>query len=339
VSDVKRPVTVTAVVVVVLALAGCGGKARANDASGGGDPAATPTSAPTGDPPRTANTPSPTPTPTPTATSAAPSAATTSKVLVVIEENHSLAQMRAGMPFLARLSIRYGYATHWTAIRHPSEPNYLAIAGGSTFGVTDDASPAANASKVGGARSVFGQAKAAGRTAATYAESMPQNCHVWDYPDKSVGTPVYAVRHNPWVYFERGRADCQAHDVDAAGFVEDARHDALPDVGFLIPNLVHDAHNASLGAADAWLEEHLTPVLHSEDFTSGRLVVVVTADEDDKHSGNRVLTSVLSSRLHHKVVHRPLTHYSLTRFIAEVLGTRPLGRGRGAPDMRSAFGL
>jgi hypothetical protein len=260
-------------------------------------------------------------------------------VLVVIEENHSYAQMKAGMPFLAGLSDRYGYASHWTALAHPSLPNYLGIAGGSTFGIRDDGPPAAHTSDVGSATSVFDQAIMAGKSAGTYAESMPDNCHATDSPDRSVGTPTYAVRHNPWVYFPAGRANCMGHDRDLTMFVGDAGRNALPDVGFLIPNLVHDAHSASLAAADSWLEQQLTPVLRSTDFTTGKLVVVVTADEDDKHSGNVVLTSVLTPRLSHKVVRTPLTHYSLTRFLAEVLGVPPLRNGATAPDMSTAFGL
>ena len=265
--------------------------------------------------------------------------ASASKVLVVIEENHTAEEMRDGMPFLARLSDTYGYATHWTAITHPSEPNYLAIAGGSTFGIRDDGSPTTHASDVGDAPSVFDQALAAGRTAATYAESMPDNCDVHEASDQEGQDPTYAVRHNPWVFFGAGREGCLAHDVSLEPFAGDAAHNALPDVGFLIPNLDHDAHDGSLGAADAWLEEQLTPVLRSSDFTSGRLVVVVTADEDDRSADNRVLTSVLTPAVSHEVVDVPLTHYSLTRFIAEVLGVEPLGAGARAPDMAAAFGL
>jgi acid phosphatase len=260
-------------------------------------------------------------------------------VLVVIEENHTAEEMRVGMPFLARLSDTYGYATHWTAITHPSEPNYLAIAGGSTFGIRDDGPPADHADDVGDAPSVFDQALAAGRTAATYAESMPGNCHGYEASAQEVQDPRYAVRHNPWVFFAAGRAECLAHDVSLAPFAEDAVRNALPDVGFLIPNLDHDAHDGSLGTADAWLEEQLTPVLRSSDFTSGRLVVVVTADEDDRSADNRVLTSVLTPALSHEVVDVPLTHYSLTRFIAQVLGVEPLGAGARAPDLAAAFGL
>jgi acid phosphatase len=253
-------------------------------------------------------------------------------VLVVIEENHSLSEMRAGMPYLAGLSDRYGYATHWQALAHPSEPNYLAIVGGSTFGVTGDGPPAENTPHVGGAASVFRQARAAGKTAATYAESMPTPCTLTDsYP--------YVVHHNPWTYFPAERAACEADDVDTTTFAGAARRDDLPDVSLLIPDMLHDAHDGSLAAADAWLRGELAPVLASDDFRSGRLVVVVTADEDDRHSGQTVLTSVLTPRLDHAVVSTPLTHYSLTRFIAQVLGVTPLGQARNAPDLASAFRL
>ncbi|MDQ1609926.1 MAG: phosphatidylinositol-3-phosphatase, partial [Microbacteriaceae bacterium] len=40
------------------------------------------------------------------------------KVLVVVEENHTLAEMQAGMPYAFGLAQQYGYATHYTAIRH-----------------------------------------------------------------------------------------------------------------------------------------------------------------------------------------------------------------------------
>src|SRR5580765_1331600 len=64
-----------------------------------------------------------------------------SKVLTIVEENHSLAQMRAEMPFLSAVATEYGYATGYTALTHPSLPNYLALSGGSTFGITDDKDP------------------------------------------------------------------------------------------------------------------------------------------------------------------------------------------------------
>ena len=258
------------------------------------------------------------------------------KVLVVIEENHSYRQMRDGMPFLARLADTYGYATHWTALQHPSEPNYLAIAGGSTFGVHDDGPPSAQANQIGDALSVFDLALRAGKTAATYAQSMPDNC---DASDDTGGGASYAVRHNPWAYFRAGSKGCRQDDQPLAGFAPAAAANALPNVGFLIPDLDHDAHDGTLSAADAWLEHTLDPALRSSDFTSGRLVIILTADEDDTHSDNTVLTSVITPALSHKISDAPLTHYSLTRYLCQVLGVPPLKKAATAPDLRTAFGL
>jgi phosphatidylinositol-3-phosphatase len=259
------------------------------------------------------------------------------KVLVVVEENHSLAQMRSGMPYLASLAERFAYADHYTATTHPSLPNYLAIAGGDTFGVDDDEAPKAH---VVHGPSVFSQATDAGLTAKTWVESMSDSCRLT--PDKSND---YAVKHNPWAYFADDRASCEAGDVDAAGFVEAARSNALPNVGMLIPNTCHDAHDGghrcNLAAADDSLKGWLPPVLASKDFTSGALAVVVTADEDDRDSGNKVLTVMLHDSLDgsHKVVSTPLTHYSLSRFCSQVVGAPPLRKAADARDLAAAFNL
>lgn len=268
-------------------------------------------------------------------TSAAPGQVT--KVLTIIEENHSLTQAKDGMPYLYGLAQRFGYATHYTGVTHPSSPNYLAVAGGDTFGVRNDAEPAAHV--IHGA-SVFGQALQAGRTAGVYEESMPGNCALTGDVDKG-----YAVKHNPWAYFVDERSDCQEHDRSDDSFLADVRANALPDAGLLIPDKCHDAHDIKLGChlggADRWLERRLPTVLASSDFTSGALAVVVTADEDDRHSENRVLTVVLHASLDgsHTVVSTPLNHYSLSAFYSHVVGAPPLRRAADAPDLAQAFAL
>jgi acid phosphatase len=96
-----------------------------------------------------------------------------------------------------------------------------------------------------------------------------------------------------------------------------------------------------LGTADSYLESWLPQIMAGPDYTSGRLAIVVTADEDDRHSGNVVLTAVIHPGLDgaHKVVATPLTHYSLTRLYDQVLGTPLLRNAASAPDMAAAFGL
>jgi hypothetical protein len=294
-------------------------------------PTASPTATPTVTPSPTPTTVSPTPTPTPTATptpTPTPGQPVT-KVLVFVEENHSLSQMQAGMPYLYGLAQRFSYASHYTAIRHPSLPNYLSIAGGDAFGVTDDAAPSSHVIHGASAFTV-----AAGLTSKTYAEGQTANC-------QQGNTGRYAVKHNPWAYFADERAACQANDVSTATLAADITANTLPNVGLVVPDLCNDAHDCSLATADNWLKQWLGPIMASDDFTSGRLAVVVTADEDNNTSANVVLTTVLHASLDgaHKVVTTPLTHFSLTSLLTKVGGSPCLRNGCTAPDMAKAFGL
>lgn len=254
---------------------------------------------------------------------------TATKLLVVVEENHSLAQMRAGMPYTFRLARRYGYATRYHAIGHPSLPNYIAIASGTTYGIVDDQPPSAHRLK---GKTVFQQALQHRRRTAVYAQSMPSRC-------ATTSQGPYAVRHNPWTYFPGQRRQCRSHDLPMRRFAPDVRNGSLPRVGMVVPDLDHDAHDGTLSTADRWFKRLMGKVLAGPDWQAGRLAVVLTADEDDHSQGNRVLTVVAHPSQQHQVVRRRLNHYSLTRLFCEVAGIPPFGKAVAAPSMARAFGL
>jgi acid phosphatase len=249
------------------------------------------------------------------------------KVLTFVVENHSLKQMKASMPYVYGLARKYAYADHYRAITHPSLPNYLAMASGGTQGVTDDGDPSQHSL---GGQTVFDQALALGRTATVYADAMTEPCQL-----NSSGR--YAVRHNPWAYFADVRAACLRNDVPVARLAADTQAGKLPNAGMVIPDLVHDAHDAQLGTADAWLKSQIKMVRSGPDWKSGHLAIVVTADEDDYAGDNTVLTVVASRYQVHKVVHRPLNHYSLTALYDAVLAADPLGEADAAPSMVRPF--
>lgn len=252
------------------------------------------------------------------------------KLLVVMVENHSLDQMRSQMPATFGLAQDFGYATHYRAMTHPSLGNYIAIAAGSTFGIVDDRNPVAHPLT---GPTVFSQAIASGGTAAVYAEGMPSSCLTVNAGDR------YAVRHNPWTYFPDEQADCQQHDVPADRLRADAAAGDLPTVGMVVPDLCDDAHDCPLATADDWLQQTLADLTTGPDWRSGRLAIVVTADEDDRHGDNTVLTTVLHPSLEHRVVDEPLTHLSLSRAMSEVAGAPPLRDAAGSPSLLRAFGL
>ena len=245
-------------------------------------------------------------------------------------ENHSLDEMRAQMPWTAALADRYGYATAYHAMTHPSLPNYLSIAGGSTFGVQDDNDPSSHPLT---GPSVFGRALAVGSTARVYAEAMPGTC-------ATTPSGEYAVKHNPWAYFVDERTACDQYDVPLDQLASDTSAGTLPGAGMVVADMCHIAHDCPLATADAWLRAEVAPVLAGPDFRAGRLVVVITADEDDHSGDNRVLTVVASRDMPaHQVVGTPLSHLSLSRLYAEVLHFVPLRDAAGAPSMAQAFHL
>ena len=61
-------------------------------------------------------------------------------------ENHGYDEIigSSDAPYLNGLANSYGVATNYVSVAHPSLPNYLALTGGDTFGVTTDCTSHAN---------------------------------------------------------------------------------------------------------------------------------------------------------------------------------------------------
>jgi hypothetical protein len=257
-----------------------------------------------------------------------------SKLLVVVLENRAASRVRREMPYLSSQARRYGQATRYYGVTHPSLPNYLTMAGGSTFHVRDDRRPSAH--RLRGA-SVFGQALAHHRTATTYAEGMKVNCQ-----QRNSGR--YAVRHNPWAYFRSERAACRRHDLPAGTPARGPLHrdlaaGRLPTFSLLVPDVCNDAHDCSLARADRWLRSWLHQVKAGPDWRSGRLAVLVTFDEDDRSAHNHVAAVLMHRGTHHVRVRQRMDHRDLSASVSRLVGAEPL---RGAARRRgvlAAFGL
>jgi acid phosphatase len=255
------------------------------------------------------------------------------KILVIMEENHSIQQVfPSGMPYLWSLARRYAYATDWSDVAHPSLPNYLAIFAGSAFNDPQDCPPAPGCSYPG--PSVFGQALARGESAKAYEESMPQPCAAG-----FVGE--YDVNHNPWAYFPSEAASCRADDVPAGtpaggALASDVRAGALPDVGLITPNLLHDGHDGTPAQADAWLRAWIPVLVAGPDWRSGRLAVVVVFDEGE--TTEQVPFVLMAPGLSGVRISAPANQYALTRLIDSVTGAPPLRQADRATDVAPLLG-
>ena len=109
--------------------------------------------------------------------------------------------------------------------------------------------------------------------------------------------------------------------------------------GMVVPDVCNDAMTARSAGQNAWLRSQVGAVLDGSDFTSGRLAVVITADEDDRHHGNRVLDRRRAHPdLHHRVVTRRSPHYALSRLAAGSPASTLLGHARTARSLLGASG-
>jgi len=257
-------------------------------------------------------------------------------VFVVIMENHSYGQIigSSSAPYINGLAKSYGLATNYHAVSHPSLPNYLALTGGSTFGITTDCAPS---SCPVNAVNLADRIEGAGRTWRAYMESMPSACDV-----STSGT--YAVKHNPFVYFNDIRtnaARCAADDVQYTQLSTDlASASTTPNFVWITPNLCNDMHDCSITTGDNWLKANLPTIFNSAAWTGGNSVLFLTWDEDSGTSGNQVATLVISPAVPTGFrSSSAYTHYSLLRTIETAWGLASLtGNDSNASPMADFFG-
>jgi hypothetical protein len=228
-------------------------------------------------------------------------------VVVVVFENREESAIDNGdgsSPF-ERYASRYVDLSNYTAVTHPSLPNYLALVSGSTQGVTDDCTSCGP-----WPRSIGGLLTHAGRSWGGYAEGYPSS-------------PLFAKKHMPFLYFADG-----ASRVRPLARL-DARH--LPAYSFVAPNLCHDAHSCPLASADAFLSHWLPPLLKVP-----RTAVFVVFDEGTTSigGGGRIEAFVAGTAVkRHVAVERSVNHYTVLRTIEDLFGLPHLGLSREAKPL------
>jgi phospholipase C len=268
--------------------------------------------------------------PTPPARAATPTPAPVyDHVVVIVMENHSLEDVlgNSSAPFLNSLAASNGLATGYTGVSHPSLPNYLAMVGGSTFGINSDCTGCFLA-----APSVADRLEAAGKTWKSYHEGLPRPCFVGS-------SGRYAQKHNPFIYFDGIRNDptrC-GRIVPFGQLAADFAGGDAPNLSFVTPDLCNDAHDCSLATGDAWLSQQVPALTSSAAFAGSRSLLVVTFDEGEGRS-DRVLTVLAGVGVKSGFrSDKTYDHYSLLRTIEDNWGLAPLAAGDGAASPMKEF--
>ena len=232
-------------------------------------------------------------------------------VVVVIEENRSLANMRgaAEVPYINQLADAGALLTNYHAIGHPSEPNYVAMFSGDTQGVQDDSCPHAYQ------KPNLADSLAAKQVSfAIYSENMPSVGFTGCGSDDK----LYRRKHNPVPDFTTVPADDNRPFSD---FPSD--YSKLPAVAFVVPNMMDDMHDGTPAQADAWLKDKLDG--YRQWAMQHHSLLIITWDEDDGADDNRVMTVVLGQDVKPGKYAQKLNHYDLLRTLTDMYGAAPVG--------------
>jgi hypothetical protein len=241
-------------------------------------------------------------------------------VIVVVFENKETSSVLGSRsaPTFNLYARVYARLTRYYAVSHPSLPNYLALVSGSTFGVTTDCVDCTV-----DARTLADTIDASGRTWKAYLEGLPSPGFL------GPGSGLYAKKHNPFAYFRTiiDDPDRAAQIVPAEQLSKDVAARALPDFGFVVPNMCNSMHDCPVPVGDSWLRRTVGPLLHLP-----RTVVFITFDEGrtSVRGGGHITTLAVGTAVRHAAFTRLTNHYGLLRTIEDAWSLPRLGRSARA---------
>jgi hypothetical protein len=274
-------------------------------------------------------------------------------VFLIVEENHGFSQIIGNpvAPHLNELADRFGLATASFSVADPSAPNYVAMLGGSTFGIADN-----NAYYLHTVDrpSLMSQLEAAHLSWKGYLQSMPYAgfkgiC----YPNRCNGTPdfdtLYNSKHNGIPYFRSVQSS--PTEMAKMGPLSALAHDLAtnpPSFGYIVPDECSDMHgappycvdsgdpgdesdNALVSRADALVGKLVRQITGAPFWAQGNNAIVITFDEgaDGDTSGccgtvpgnGRIATIVVTSRGPRRLQDpTPYNHYSLLQTLQLAFG-------------------
>jgi len=242
---------------------------------------------------------------------------TPAHVVVVMEENHSYSDIigSSSAPYINSLASSGALLTDSFGVTHPSEPNYMALFGGSTFGLTSDACPTNEGAKA----NLGSELLAAGKTFKGYSEGLPST------GSTTCTSGKYARKHSPWINFSNVPG---SDSVPFTQFPSSSSYASLPTLSFVIPNLNDDMHDGTVGTGDTWLKNNLSA--YATWAKANNSLLIVTWDEDDYSESNQIPTIVYGAGVKTGHYSEQINHYNLLATLEQMYGLSPVGNSSGA---------
>ena len=231
--------------------------------------------------------------------------------------------------YITQLANTYGLAENYSAIAHPSLPNYLALTSGGNYDTApfnNDCGPLSTGCQVS-APNIIDSIEASGRSWKGYMEDYNGGC-------TAKGDTYYRNQHNPFLYYTDITSSINrcSRIVDAnpgtSGYL------ALPtalladlnsilsssNYMWLTPNLCDDGHNLctpinnTVTQVNDYLSQLVPKILSSTLFKSQQVALLITWDESLFKTPNKV-TTIWAGNTAKTSYHSssPYNHYSTVR--------------------------
>ena len=292
------------------------------------------------------------------------------RVILIYMENqgfdnvigHDDANGNPDTPYITSTALKYGLATFYFGVTHPSLPNYLAFLGGYTNGISDDnpscyavPNPAPNCHRID-YQNFIDQLESHNISWEAFMQSMPSVGYLGPrYP--TTGPTLYAQKHNPYVYYSDIATNAARLkkivplDNNASQLAAALSNPVTaPRFVWITPDQCHDMHGTStcsdndalLRAGDAYLKTLITTIQQSPSFTSNSAIFVVW-DENDYSSnlgcclpaavgGGHIPAFVITPRYTTPIrVSAEMNHYALLHTIETTFGLPPLENAAKVP--------
>jgi phospholipase C len=275
-------------------------------------------------------------------------------VFVIMMENTGYNALigNPNAPWINDAAGKYGLATSYTGVTHPSQPNYIAATAGIQGADSDNDETLA-------VSNIVDQLESNGKTWKAYMQSLSLCTTKLDH---ACGVQLYERKHNPFVTF----ADVQSSSARMANIVDfsqlstDLAAGNMPNYVWISPDQCHDMHGrgttpsdpcnfsnvqALIATGDTFLRNTVSSIMSSSAWT-GNSAIFIAWDESDftgsgfqgfgddtgccdaipTTGGGHVVTLVISHSDHSaRTSSVSYNHYSLLRTIQDGWGLGCLG--------------
>lgn len=264
-------------------------------------------------------------------------------------------------PIMNALANNYGLATNYSGVGDPSEPNYVAMLGGDTFGLSTD-DPYWFPGQTVNASNLMSQLEAAGKTWRGYFQNMPYpGYRGYCYPDKCNGIPdadtQYVAKHNGIVNFANMQNPTEFGKMfPFAQLAADLEAGTVPNFGYIVPDECDDMHGAPpwcvdsgttssvqqsflIARSDAFVGSIVNAITSASFWQAGNNAIIVTFDEGNSATSN-IGTIVITSHGPRGVTDKTsLNHFSLLASLEQTFGLGCLANACTANLMTPLFAI